>query len=80
MAKADEDLGTLDEVVDGGFDGLVQAVRRLARGMEEVERCGLSRRALVLLLADASNLGKRDVEKLIDTLGKLEERFLASDE
>lgn len=79
MATHDEDLGDLDEIVDGGFEGLARAVRKLADAAERIENSGLSRRALVLLLADASGLGKREVERLLGALSSLKERFLSDE-
>lgn len=74
-----DELGDLDGIVDGGFDGIAQAVRKLAAAAERIEGSGLNRRAIVLLLADASGLGKQEVERLLNSLRGLKERFLSGE-
>ena len=74
-----DDLGDLDGIVDGGFEGIAQAVRRLADAAERIESSGLNRRGIVLLLVDASGLEKREVERLLNALSILKERFLSDE-
>lgn len=74
---ADEDLGTLDEIVGGTFEELASSLRRLVTGLEQIETAGLTRRTIVLLLHDATGIGKRDIEVLLDSIPKLADRYLA---
>jgi hypothetical protein len=74
-----DDLGDLDGILDGGFEGLAQAVRKLGDAAEQIQSSGLNQRAVALILADASGLGLDGVAKVLAALGTLKGRYLTDE-
>lgn len=55
---------------------LAEAIRRIDKGMKEVAVAGLSRKALVVLINEATGVAKRDINSVLDGLESLGETFL----
>lgn len=55
---------------------LAEAVKKIAVAVDDIRQAGLSRRALVTLLADATNVGKRDINDVLNGLEQLGELYL----
>lgn len=75
----DEDLGDLDGILDGGFDGLAQALTKLGDAAQQIESSGLKTHTLAVLLADAADMNAGDAAKVLNALSKLRERFLSDE-
>jgi broad specificity phosphatase PhoE len=54
---------------------LADAIRKVSEGMQRLLRSGLNKNAVVVLLHDYCRVGKRDIEKVLDSLGKLEAAY-----
>ena len=54
---------------------LAEAIMRIGDAMRKLESSGLNRRAVIVLLHDATKLPKRDIELMLDTLPKLQHMF-----
>jgi hypothetical protein len=50
---------------------LAEAIVRIGAGFATLEKSGLNRRAIVLLLQDYTKVGKRDIELILAALPKL---------
>lgn len=50
---------------------LAEAITRIGDGFRELQASGLNRKAIVVLLRDATGLGKRDIETVLDALARL---------
>ena len=50
---------------------LAEAIVKIGAGFEALQASGLNRRAITVLLCDATKLPKRDIETVIDALAKL---------
>lgn len=55
---------------------LAEAVKKISVAVDDIRRAGLTRRALVTLLADATNVGKRDINDVLNGLEQLGELYL----
>lgn len=55
---------------------LADAVKKLAVAAEQLADAGLSRRALVVLLADATKVSPRDINDVLNGLDSLGELYL----
>lgn len=55
---------------------LAKAIRDLGDGIRAMNRAGLSERAQVLLLHDASGVGKPDIRRVLDAMQHLERLYL----
>jgi hypothetical protein len=55
---------------------LADAVKKLAAAVEQLSDSGLSRRALVVLLADATKVSPRDINDVLNGLDSLGELYL----
>lgn len=69
----------LDDLIDGlegGFEGLAEAIRKMAAGFEAAASAGLAPRTLVLLIHDATGIPKRQIATILDALPELAERYL----
>lgn len=53
-----------------------RAIMDLAAGMKRLDSSRLKREAIVLLLHDASRVGKPDIRRILDCMGDLEKLFL----
>lgn len=53
-----------------------QAIMDLAAGMKRLNASRLRREAIVLLLHDASKVGKPDIRAILDSMDRLEDIFL----
>lgn len=50
---------------------LAEAISRIADGMQQLLKSGLNRRAIVVLLRDATGCNKTDIERVLDGLQTL---------
>jgi hypothetical protein len=64
-------LGAIERLAE-----MPDAIRQLVTAVKKVETAGLNRRALVLLLHDASRVPKKQINDVLDALPLLAERFL----
>lgn len=55
---------------------LAEAVRRIDKGMKALKDSGLNRKALVILLADMTQVTRRDVNAVLDGLEGLGDAYL----
>ena len=55
---------------------IADAVIKVADGLEAINRSRLSRRAVVLLLQDATKLGRRDIEAMLDAGPLLKDYYI----
>lgn len=55
---------------------LAEAVRRIDAGMKALSSSGLNRRAIVTLLHDMTEVGKRDINTVLNGLENLGDTFL----
>ena len=53
-----------------------KAITELASGMKRLNASRLKREAIILLLHDASKVGKPDIRKVLDSLDQLEPMYL----
>jgi hypothetical protein len=58
---------------------IVSSIHKVAEGFDSINGSGLSRRAIVLLLHDATEVGKRDIEAVLDAAPLLVERYTKND-
>lgn len=56
-------------------DTLADAIVRIGDAMTRLESSGLNRRAVIVLVHDATKLPKRDIELVLDTLPKLRSMY-----
>ena len=60
---------------------LVEAIRSVSRGVESLRKSGLNRRAIIVLIHDATrNIGMREIGIILDTLPELADRYCAKGE
>lgn len=64
-------LGAIDRLAE-----MPDLIRQLDAAVKRLAASGLTRRALVVLLADVSGVNKTNVGKVLDALPKLAESFL----
>ena len=57
---------------------IVSSLHKVAEGFDQINESGLSRRAIVLLLHDATRVGKKDIESILDAAPLLVERYTSS--
>lgn len=57
---------------------LAEEIKKISRGFEALKKTGLKRSAIVVLLKDATGLGKRQIEKVLDGLADLEKNYLST--
>jgi len=50
---------------------LAEAVIRIGENMEKLQNNGLNKKAIVVLLKDATQLPKRDIELVLNSLAKM---------
>lgn len=50
---------------------LAEAIVRLGEAVKKLDGSGLNRKAIVLLLHDATKVGKRDIEEILDAIPRL---------
>ena len=55
---------------------IAQSIKKLADGVRAMDTSGLSERAIIILLRDASGLGKREIENVLWALRSLERLYL----
>lgn len=58
---------------------IVSSLHKVADGFEKINASGLNRRALVLLLHDATKVKKTDIEAILDAAPLLVERYTTED-
>ena len=56
-------------------EDLAKAIRSISRSARKLTKSGLNRRAMVVLLADATKLPRRDIESVLDSLDELADRY-----
>ncbi len=57
---------------------IVSSLHKVANGFDQINDSGLSRRAIVLLLHDATRVGKKDIDAILDAAPLLVERYTSS--
>lgn len=50
---------------------LAEAIVRLGGALDKLNESGMNRRAIILLLHDATRVGKRDIEAILDAIPRL---------
>jgi hypothetical protein len=50
---------------------LAEAIVRLGDAVKKLDQSGMNRKAIVLLLHDATKVGKRDIEDILDAIPRL---------
>lgn len=55
---------------------IAESIRTAAKIGEQLKACGLNRRAVVLLLANATSVTQRDVNLILNALGDLGKLYL----
>lgn len=50
---------------------LAEAIVRIGKGLADLQKSGLNQKAIVLLLHDATKVGKPDIRKILDALPRL---------
>lgn len=64
-------LGPFEDMV-----ALERAIADLAEGMRKLSATRLKRDTIILLLHDATKIGKRQIEYVLNALGQLESNYL----
>lgn len=59
---------------------IAQSIKRIADGFQRMKKSGLSERAIVVLLHDASGVGKPAIKDVLYALGSLEKMYLTKKE
>lgn len=54
---------------------LADVIRKLSEGIDRLLKSGLNRNAVVVLLRDATGVGKRDIMEVLDALASLSKRY-----
>ena len=54
---------------------LAQAIVKISKAAEDLAKSGLSRKAIVVLLADKTGFGKRSIEIILDALADLRKDY-----
>lgn len=57
---------------------IAQEIAAIADGMRRIEAGKLNRAAVLLLLSDASGLGKKQVKQVLDAMAELRDTYLKS--
>jgi len=68
------------EYDDEPFSVVASSIVKLAEGITAINESGLSNRAIVLMLHDATGVNKKEIIKILDAAPLLAERYLRSDE
>ena len=72
MSKAED----AKELTAADAAKLAEAVKKIAAAAEQLAESGLSRRALVVLLADATKVSPRDINDVLNGLDSLGDLYL----
>jgi hypothetical protein len=59
---------------------LAETIRKVSKAIDSLKRSGLNQRAVVVLLADATGVGKKEIVAVLDGLANLERRYCATNE
>jgi hypothetical protein len=70
---------TVDNDTEDPLHVIVSSLHRVSDGFDHINESGLSRRAVVLLLHDATRVGKKDIELILDAAPLLVERYTEND-
>jgi len=54
---------------------IAQSIKQIAENMRAIERSALNRRAILVLLKDATGVSMADIEKILDSLGALDRKY-----
>ena len=63
---------------DDPLEVIVSSLHKVATGIDKINKSGLRRRTVVLLLHDATGVGKRDIEHILDAAPLLVDRYTNS--
>lgn len=69
---------TLENDTEEPLSVIVSSLHKVADGFDQINESGLSRRAIVLLLHDATRVGKKDIDAILDAAPLLVERYTSS--
>ncbi len=69
---------TLENDTEEPLSVIVSSLHKVADGFDQINDSGLSRRAIVLLLHDATRVGKKDIDAILDAAPLLVERYTSS--
>ena len=69
---------TLENDTEEPLSIIVSSLHKVAAGFDQINESGLSRRAIVLLLHDATRVKKGDIEQILDAAPLLVERYVSS--
>jgi hypothetical protein len=58
------------------FEVVADSIVKLAAGVQSLNGSGLTHKAIVLLLHDATKVNKRDIEKILEAAPLLAERYV----
>ena len=64
------------EYEDEPFSVVAAAIIKIADGLEAMNNSGLTERAVVLLLHDATGVNKREIVKILEAAPLLQERYV----
>ncbi len=79
MEDADERAAEEIAIESEEIEELVDAINRISEASEKLLKSGLSQRALILLLHDAcSNVGKREIKEVLNSLPRLKVLYIES--
>ena len=70
---------SVDNDTEDPLHVIVSSLHRVSDGFDHINESGLSRRAVVLLLHDATRVGKKDIEAILDAAPLLVERYTEND-
>ena len=56
---------------------IAQSIQKLSEAFSKMKKSGLSRYCQVVLLSDASGVGRPDVRKILDSMENFEKMYLA---
>jgi hypothetical protein len=66
---------SVDNDTEEPLNVIVSSLHKVAEGFDQINESGLSRRAIVLLLHDATRVGKKDIDAILDAAPLLVERY-----
>ncbi|KKN88825.1 hypothetical protein LCGC14_0244320 [marine sediment metagenome] len=66
---------TVDNDTEEPLSIIVSSLHKVADGFDQINESGLKRRAIVLLLHDATGVGKKDIMSILDAAPLLVERY-----
>lgn len=70
---------SVDNDTEDPLKVIVSSLHKVAEGFDAINESGLSRRAVVLLLHDATRVGRKQIESILDAAPLLVERYTEND-